>query len=111
MKRLIFVSILMLFLPLFINAQGIINKEINNYLAKSTYTMQELNSKLLDQYGVNNIKFVQLENGKYIPVNVSEVNKISEGKIVSEAQISSDVIIIFAIIGAVLVALILLRSI
>jgi len=111
MKRLIFVGILMLFLPMFINAQGIINKEINNYLAKSTYTMQELNSKLLDQYGVNNIKFVQLENGTYIPVKVNETKDISDAKIVSETQISSDVIIIFAIIGAVLVALILLRSI
>jgi hypothetical protein len=100
----------MLFLPMFINAQGIINKEINNYLNKSVYTLQELNSKMVDEYGINKIEFVKLENGKYIPVNVSEVNKISEGKIVSETQISSDVIIIFAIIGAVLVGLILLRS-
>lgn len=99
----------MSFLPLFLNAQGIMKKEINNYLDKGIYTMQELKSNLLDEYGIKNIQFVKLENGKYIPVK-TETKNISEGQVISENQFSSDTIIIFAIIGAVLVALILLRS-
>jgi len=104
MKRTIFVAVLMLFLPLLLNAQDNIKNEINNNLDKTAYTMQELNSKLLDGYGSSHT-FMKLENGRYIPVNALDIKKISE------TQIDSDVILIFAIIGAVLVALILLRSV
>jgi len=107
MKKLIFVGILMFFITVFLNAQDNIKKEIDNYVDKSTHSLQELNSKLMDEYGTNNIKFVKLENGKYIPVRAKD---LSDAKDISEAQISSDVIIIFAIIGAVLVGLLLLRS-
>jgi len=110
MKRVIFASILILFIPLFLNAQDKviaqdnIKNEINIYLDKSINSLQELNSNLVDEYGINKIEFVKLENGKYIPVKASEVKKITE------VQFSSDVIIIFAIIGAVLVALLVLRA-
>lgn len=113
MYKVIFISILFLFLPFILNAQESIQKDINsyaqldNYQDKTTHTLQELNSKLLDDYGINNLKFVKFENGKYIPVRASEVKDIKD---ITEAQISSDVILIFAIIGAILVAVILIKS-
>ena len=109
MKRVIFVSILIIFIPLLLNAQDNIKNEINNYLTKTSYTMQELNSKMLDEYGINNVKFVKLENGKYIPIKEIPV-KGTEINQNSEVQIDSDVILIFAIIGAVLVGLLVLRA-
>lgn len=114
MKSLIIICMFMLFAPLFLKAQDNVNSdiknEVNNYINKSSYQMQELNSTLLNEYGINNIQFVKLENGKYIPVKESEVKKL-DGKNINDTQFSSDTIMIFAIIGAVLVALILLRSI
>ena len=104
MKKLIFISVLILFMPLFLKSQDIVKKEIIHYLASTTTTFQELNSNLVDEYGLKNIQFLKLEDGKYIPIKPAEVQKISE------VQFSSDTILIFAIIGAVLVALILLRS-
>ena len=105
MKKLILISALILFMPLFLKSQDIVKKEITHYLTSTTSTFQELNSSLVDEYGLKNIQFLKLEEGKYIPMKPDEVQKISE------VQISSDTILIFAIIGAVLVALILLRSI
>jgi hypothetical protein len=104
MKKVIFTSILILFLPLLLKAQDNIKNEFNNYVSKTTSTLQELNSNLVDEYGMKNIKFLKLENGKYIPIKAEEVKDISQ------VQISSDVILIFAIIGAVLVGLLILRS-
>jgi len=104
MKRLILLSVLILFLPLLLKAQVSVKDEINIYLDKNINTLQELNSKLVDEYGMNDIQFLKLENGRYIPVKANDVNKISE------VQVSSDVILVFAIIGAVLVALLLIRA-
>jgi hypothetical protein len=104
MKRLILISVLVLFLPLLLKAQTGVKDEINVYLDKNIHTLQELNTKLVDEYGLNNVQFVKFENGRYIPVKAEEVKKISQ------VQVSSDVILVFAIIGAVLVALILLRA-
>lgn len=104
MKKLILLSVMILFLPLLLMAQTGVKDEINVYLDKNINTLQELNTKLVDVYGLKDIQFVKFENGKYIPVKATEVKKITE------VQISSDVILIFAIIGAVLVGLILLRS-
>ncbi len=114
MKKLFLIALLMVFLPMFINAQDNavqenIKSEVNNYINKGSYSMQELNSTLLQEYGIQNIEFVKLENGKYIPVREDQIKK-GFGDKGEETQISSDVILIFAIIGAVLVALILLRS-
>ena len=115
MKKLIFIFILTIFVQLFLNAQdnaGMdnIKSGVNNQILKSAYSMQELNSKLLDAYGMQNIEFVKLENGKYVPIKEKQVKEL-EGKDIQEAQISSDVILIFAIIGAVLVGLLILRAI
>jgi hypothetical protein len=104
MKRLILLSVLFLFLPLLLRAQTSVKDEINVYLDKNISTLQDLNSKLVDEYGLKDIQFVKFENGKYIPVKAGEVKKITE------VQFSSDVILIFAIIGAVLVGLILIRA-
>ncbi len=90
-------------MPLFLKSQNIVKKEITHYLASTTTTMQELSSNLVDEYGLKNIQFLKLEDGKYIPMKPDEVQKISE------VQIDSDVILIFAIIGVVLVVLLLLR--
>jgi hypothetical protein len=114
MKKLLLIAVIMIFLPMFLAAQDNavqenIKNEVTNYLNKSSYSMQELNSTLLQEYGIQNIEFVKLENGKYIPVREDQLKK-SDGNKGMETQISSDVILIFAIIGAVLVALILLRS-
>jgi hypothetical protein len=92
-------------MPLFLKSQDIVKKEITRYLTSTTSTFQELNSNLVDEYGLKNVQFLKLEDGKYIPMKPDEVQKISD------VQFSSDTILIFAIIGAVLVALILLRSI
>jgi len=105
MKKLIFISILILFMPLFLKSQDIVKKEITHYLASTTTTLQELNSNLVDEFGLKNIRFLKLEDGKYIPMKPDEVQKISE------VQFSSDTILIFAIIGAILVAVILIRAI
>jgi hypothetical protein len=105
MKKLILITVLILFMPLFLKSQDIVKKEITRYLTSTTSTFQELNSNLVDEYGLKNIQFLKLEDGKYIPMKPDEVQKISD------VQFSSDTILIFAIIGAVLVALILLRSI
>ena len=105
MKKLILMSVLILFMPLFLKSQDIVKKEITRYLTSTTSTFQELNSNLVDEYGLKNVQFLKLEDGKYIPMKPDEVQKISD------VQFSSDTILIFAIIGAVLVALILLRSI
>lgn len=115
MKKLVFISLLIVFLPLFLYAQDnagqdIINSKVNNKILESAYSMQELNSKLLDQYGLNNIEFVKLENGKYIPIKEKQVREL-EGKDLQEAQISSEVILIFAIIGAILVAVLIIKAI
>lgn len=113
MKKVIFISILFLFLPLILNAQDNTKKEINNYAQiinyqdKTVNTLQELNSNLVDKYGINNLKFVKFENGKYIPVRASEVKKIND---ITEAQISDDVILIAAIVGVILVAIIVIKS-
>jgi hypothetical protein len=105
MKKLILITVLILFMPLFLKSQDIVKKEITRYLTSTTSTFQELNSNLVDEYGLKNVQFLKLEDGKYIPMKPDEVQKISD------VQFSSDTILIFAIIGAVLVALILLRSI
>ncbi|MBN1633338.1 MAG: hypothetical protein JW917_04145 [Ignavibacteria bacterium] len=110
MKKLMLVSILILFLPLFLNAQDDIKKEINNFPDKNTQTLQELNSNLLDQYGINNLKYVKLEEGKYIPVKVNEVKRVNDVKGVMETMLSQDVIIIFAIIGAILVGFLIIKA-
>jgi hypothetical protein len=115
MKKLIFICLLTIFVPMFLTAQdntGMdnIKNGVNNQILKSAYSMQELNSKLLDAYGMQNVEFVKLEDGKYIPIKEKQVKEL-EGKDIQEAQISSDVILIFAIIGAVLVGLLILRSI
>ena len=115
MKKFVFISLLIIFLPLFLNAQDnagqeIIKNNVNNSILESAYSMQELNSKLLDQYGIKNIKFVKLENGKYIPIKENQVKEL-EGKDIQETQISSDVILIFAIIGAILVAVLIIQAI
>lgn len=110
MKKVIFVSILILFLPLFLYAQDDINKEINNFPGKNIQTLQELNSNLLDQYGLNNLKFVKLEEGKYIPVSANEVTKANDVKGITETMISQEVIIIFAIIGAIVIGFLILKA-
>ena len=115
MKKLIFISLLIVFLPLLLNAQDnsgqdIINNKVNNTILESAYSMQELNSKLLDQYGLNNIEFVKLENGKYIPIKEKQAREL-DGKDLQETQISSEVILIFAIIGAILVAVLIIKAI
>ncbi|MFC2092515.1 hypothetical protein ACFLSV_01320 [Bacteroidota bacterium] len=113
MKKVIFICILFLFLPLILNAQDNIKKETNNYAQiinyqdKTVSTLQELNSNLVDEYGINNLKFVKFENGKYIPVRASEVKKIND---ITETQISDDVILIAAIVGVILVAIIVIKS-
>lgn len=38
-----------------------IKKEVNNYLANNTQTLQDMSSKLPDLYGLNTIKFVKME--------------------------------------------------
>ena len=111
MKKVILISILILFLPLFLSAQDDIKKEINNFPDKNTQTLQELNSNLLDQYGINNLKFMKLEDGKYIPVKVNEVKELNEVKGITETMISQEVIIIFAILGAILVAVLIIKAI
>ena len=115
MKKFIFISLLIVFLPLFLNAQDnagqdIIKNNVNSSVLESAYSMQELNATLLDQYGLNNVKFVKLENGKYIPIKEKQVREL-EGKDIQDTQISSETILIFAIIGAILVAVLLLRAI
>jgi hypothetical protein len=115
MKKLILMSLLIMFLPMFLSAQDndgqqTIKDGVNNQILKSAYSMQELNSKLLDAYGMQNVEFVKLEGGKYIPIKEKQVKEL-EGKDIQETQISSDVILIFAIIGAVLVGLLILRAI
>jgi|GEM_PF-5715769 hypothetical protein len=107
MKKFIFISVLVLFVPILLRAQDNVNndkKDFNTYVTKSIDNVQELSSNLVDEYGLKNIQFVKFENGKYIPIKAEEVKKISQ------VQFSSDVILVFAIIGAVLVALILLRA-
>jgi hypothetical protein len=104
MKRLIFISVLVLFLPLLLKAQTSVKDEINVYLDKNIHSLQELNAQLVDEYGLKDIQFVKFENGRYIPLKAEEVKNISQ------VQVSSDVILVFAIIGAVLVALLLLRA-
>lgn len=115
MKKFIFMSLLIVLLPLFLNAQDnagqdIIKNNVNNTILENAYSMQELNAKLLDQYGLNNVEFVKLENGKYIPIKEKQVREL-EGKDIQDTQIGSETILIFAIIGAILVAVLLLRAI
>mgnify|MGYP001300139095 CR=1 FL=1 len=115
MKKFIFMSLLIMLLPLFLNAQdnagqNIIKNNVNSSILESAYSMQELNAKLLDQYGLNNVEFVKLENGKYIPIKEKQVREL-EGKDIQDTQISSETILIFAIIGAILVAVLLIRAI
>lgn len=111
MKKVMFVMILaLLLIPVALNAQvnqvnqDNIKNEINEYLTNKSYSLQELNTKLVDEYGINNIKFVKLENGKYIPVKAEEV------KAMSNAPVSPQVVTVFAVIGAVFVALVVLRA-
>ena len=104
MKTVIFAVIFMLFMSLLVKAQDNLQNDMTNYVVTNAHSFQELSSKLVDEYGTNHIKFVKLENGKYIPIKANDVKSISE------AQISSDVILVFAIIGAVLVGLILIRA-
>lgn len=115
MKKFIFISLLVIFLPLFLNAQdnagqNIIKNNVNSSILENAYSMQELNANLLDQYGLNNVEFVKLENGKYIPIKEKQVREL-EGKDIQDTQISSETILIFAIIGAILVAVLLIRAI
>ena len=124
MKRKIFIAILILFLPMFLYAQdnitqdnktrdnnaqgnnlnGNIKKEVNKYLTMKINSLADLNSKLVDEYGLNKLRFLKLENGTYVPLTPTE------GKDISEIMVSQEVIVIFAIIGAVLIGLILLRA-
>jgi Zn-dependent membrane protease YugP len=104
MKKLIFISVLVFFLPLFLKAQDKVKSDMNNYVTMTATSLQELSTNLVDEYGLKNIQFVKLENGNYIPIKTEEVKKINQ------VQFSSDTILIFAIIGAVLVAVILLRA-
>jgi hypothetical protein len=104
MKTVIFAVIFMLFLSLQSKAQDNLQNEMTTYVVKNAHSIQELSTKLVDEYGTNHIKFMKLENGRYIPIQANDVKSISE------TQVSSDVILIFAIIGAVLVGLILLRA-
>ncbi|MFA7361480.1 MAG: hypothetical protein WC139_10635 [Candidatus Kapaibacterium sp.] len=115
MKKFIFISLLVIFLPLFLNAQDnagqdIIKNNVNSSILENAYSMQELNATLLDQYGLNNVEFVKLENGKYIPIKEKQAREL-EGKDIQDTQISSETILIFAIIGAILVAVLLIRAI
>ena len=95
----------MFLLPDFVQPQSVIKKEVDKYIVETANSLQELNLKLVDEYGLNNIQFLKLEDGKYIPM------KPDESQNNNEVQISQDVIVIFAIIGAVLVGLMILRAI
>lgn len=106
MKVIIFVGALILIFSLNSKAQDNLQQGINNYIISNAHSFQELGTKLVDEYGTKNIQFVKLENGRYVPVKANY-----EAKDFSNAEISGDVILIFAIIGAVVVAIALLRAI
>jgi|WetSurMetagenome_2_1015567.scaffolds.fasta_scaffold92685_4 hypothetical protein len=105
MKKIIFAAIIVLFYTQLVSAQNTVKKE--NYLVslKGTHTFEEVYTTLADAYGIKNIQFVELKNGSYIPVRTDEVKGINQ------VQVSMEVITIFAIIGAVLVAILILRAI
>jgi len=102
MKKIILITLL-LFLAQILNAQINVKNNFYKYPDKNVFSVQNLNTNVIGEYGLKDLKFMKQQNGKYIPVRFEDIGKNTD------VQISQDVITIFAIIGGVVVAIILLR--
>jgi hypothetical protein len=104
MKTVILAIFLSLIFSIHSKAQDNLQNEMTKYVVSNAHSIQELSTKLVDEYETKHMKFMKLENGRYIPVKANEIKSIEK------TQVSSDVILIFAIIGAVLVGLLIIRA-
>jgi len=68
-------------------------------------TVQQLSGKIIDQYGLKNLKFMKLENGNYVPLRNDEVKDVYA----ADALDTTTIIIILAVIGAIAVILFIFR--
>ena len=73
MKKL-FVLFIIILLPLTTFAQDKMLSEINKQIEgkPQKITKQELNSKLVNEWGDKELKFLELKNGKLIPMSVEK---------------------------------------
>lgn len=108
MKKIIFMAIIVFLYSQCVNAQ---NEDGFKIPVKDPNSLQEIHSKLLDEFGMKNIQFVKIQDGKYIHVKIEEVKKISDVKGILESDWGSTTywiisgVCLLVIIGCLIVVL------
>ena len=106
MKNL-FILLIAILLPLTTFAQdkmlGEINKQIKGKPQK--ISKQELNSKLVNEWGEKELKFLELKNGTLIPMTVEKSNKLLK---VQDTQDTDWWIYVVVVVGIVLIVVLIL---
>jgi hypothetical protein len=109
MKKLIVLLIIIL-LPLTSFAQnkmlGEINKQIKGKPQK--ITKQELNSKLVNEWGEKELKFLELKNGTLIPMKVEKSKNLLK---LQDAQDIEPWVQVVIVVGIVIIVIIIVAAI
>ena len=106
MKNL-FILLIAILLPLTTFAQDKMLGEINKQIKDNpqNITKQELKSKLVNEWGEKELKFLELNNGTLIPMTVEKSNKLLK---VQDTQDTEWWVHVVIIVGAVLIVLLIL---
>ena len=106
MKNL-FVLLIAILLPLTTFAQDKMLGEINNQIKgkPQKITKQELNSKLVNEWGGKELKFLELNNGTLIPMTVEKSNKLLK---VQDTQDLEPWVHVVIAVGIILIVILIL---
>jgi len=106
MKKVLVLFIIIL-LPLTTFAQDKMLSEINKQIKDKPQkiTKQELNSKIVNEWGEKELKFLELKNGTLIPMTVEKSNNLLKTQ---DSQGTAPQTYVFIGLGVVLVLLIII---
>jgi|GEM_PF-3962154 hypothetical protein len=76
-----------------------------NKITGNNLNLKQLSSSLIDEYGLQNLKFMKTKDGRYISLKSEELKKLNEEMYLD----TNTIIIILAIIGAIALVLLIFR--
>ena len=106
----VLVLFIIILLPLTTFAQDKMLCEINRQIEGSPQEMtkQELNSKLVKEWGEKELKFLELKNGRLIPMSVEKSNNLSK---IQDAQDIEPWVQVIIVVGIVIIVIIIVAVI
>ena len=109
MKKL-FVIFIIVLIPLTTFAQEKIIADINNQINSNIHKMtkQELNSKVVSEWGEKELKFLELKNGKLIPMSVEKSKNLSKTQ---DAQDVEPWVYVVIVVGIVIIVVLIIAVI